>query len=46
MADVLAGRLDPSPVMDLVLPLDALPAAYEAMDARRAVKALIRTGAA
>ena len=46
MADVLAGRLDPSPVMDLVLPLDAVPAGYEAMDARRAVKALIRTGAA
>ncbi len=37
MADVLAGRLDPSPVMDLVLPLDAVPAGYEAMDARRAV---------
>ena len=46
MADVLAGRLDPSPVMDLVIPLDEVPAGYAAMNERRAVKALIRTGAA
>jgi alcohol dehydrogenase len=46
MADVLAGRLDPSPVMDLVIPLEEVPAGYAAMDERRAVKALVRTGAA
>jgi threonine dehydrogenase-like Zn-dependent dehydrogenase len=45
MADVLAGRLDPSPVMDLTLPLDEVPAGYAAMDDRRAVKVLVRTGA-
>ena len=45
MDDVLAGRLDPSPVMDLVLPLADVPAGYAAMDERRAVKVLVRTGA-
>jgi alcohol dehydrogenase len=44
MADVLAGRLDPSPVMDLVIPLEEVPAGYAAMDERRAIKALVRTG--
>jgi threonine dehydrogenase-like Zn-dependent dehydrogenase len=43
--DVLAGRLDPSPVMDLTIPLADVPAGYAAMDARRAVKVLVRTGA-
>ena len=46
MDDVLAGRLDPSPVMDLTVPLDEVPAGYAAMDERRAVKGLVRTGAA
>ena len=46
MVDVLAGRLDPSPVMDLVIPLEDVPVGYAAMDERRAVKALVRTGAA
>ena len=46
LEDVLAGRLDPSPVMDLIIPLDEVPAGYAAMDERRAVKALVRTGAA
>ena len=46
MAEVLAGRLDPSPVMDLVIPLDEVPAGYAAMDERRAIKAMVRTGAA
>jgi threonine dehydrogenase-like Zn-dependent dehydrogenase len=46
MEDVLAGRLDPSPVMDLVIPLEEAPAGYAAMDERRAVKVLLTTGAA
>jgi alcohol dehydrogenase len=46
MDDVLAGRLDPSPVMDLTIPLDEVPAGYAAMDGRRAIKVLVRTGAA
>ena len=46
MDDVLAGRLDPSAVMDLTVSLDDVPAGYAAMDRRIAVKALVRTGAA
>ena len=46
LQDVLAGRLDPSPVMDLVIPLEEVPAGYAAMDERRSIKALVRTGAA
>jgi threonine dehydrogenase-like Zn-dependent dehydrogenase len=42
LEDVLAGRLDPSPVMDLTVALDDIPAGYAAMDARRAVKVLVR----
>ena len=42
MEDVLAGRLDPAPVMDLVLPLDEVAAGYAAMDERRAIKVLLR----
>ena len=46
MADVLAGRLDPSPVMDVAVPLEGVPAGYAAMDERRALKVLVRIGAA
>jgi threonine dehydrogenase-like Zn-dependent dehydrogenase len=46
MDDVLAGRLDPAPVMDLTIPLEEVPAGYAAMHERRAVKVLVRTGAA
>jgi threonine dehydrogenase-like Zn-dependent dehydrogenase len=42
LADVLAGRLDPSPVFDLELPLDDVADGYRAMDSRRAVKVLLR----
>jgi threonine dehydrogenase-like Zn-dependent dehydrogenase len=42
LADVLAGRLDPSPVFSAELPLDAVAAAYRAMDARQAVKVVLR----
>ena len=43
---MLAGRLDPSPVLDYVIPLEEVPAGYAAMDERRAIKALVTTGAA
>ena len=46
LADVLAGALDPSPVLDAVVGLDDVPAGYAAMDERRAIKVLVRTGAA
>lgn len=42
LADVLNGTLDPSPVFDLVLPLDDVAAAYAAMDQRTAVKVMLR----
>jgi threonine dehydrogenase-like Zn-dependent dehydrogenase len=43
LADVLAGRLDPSPVLDLEVGLEDVPAGYAAMDQRRAIKAMVRT---
>ncbi len=38
----LAGRLDPSPVFDLTLPLEQVAEGYRAMDERRAIKVLLR----
>jgi threonine dehydrogenase-like Zn-dependent dehydrogenase len=46
LEDILAGTLDPSPVLDSVITLDEVPAGYAAMDERRAIKVLVRTGAA
>lgn len=42
LADVLAERLDPSPVLSAEIPLDAVATAYRAMDTRQAVKIAIR----
>ena len=39
---VLDGRLDPSPVFDLTLPLDEVAEGYRAMDERRAIKVLLQ----
>ena len=36
-----AGRIDPSPVLDLQLPLDGVAEGYAAMDERRAIKVLL-----
>ena len=42
MDDALeAGRIDPSPVLDLSLPLDGVADGYAAMDERRALKVLL-----
>lgn len=46
LTDVLVGRLDPSPVFDLVVDLEHTPDGYAAMDERRAIKVLVETGAA
>jgi threonine dehydrogenase-like Zn-dependent dehydrogenase len=35
------GRIDPSPVLDLELPLERAPDGYAAMDERRAIKVLL-----
>lgn len=42
LADVLAGRIDPSPVLDREVGLDGVPAGYAAMDERQAIKVLVR----
>ena len=36
-----AGRIDPSPVLDLALPLDRVAEGYAAMDERRAIKVVL-----
>jgi threonine dehydrogenase-like Zn-dependent dehydrogenase len=41
LQDVLAGRIDPSPVLDLTVSLDEVPQGYAAMDERRAIKVLV-----
>lgn len=42
MKDVLAGTLDPSPVFDMTVDLDGVPAGYAAMDRREALKVLVK----
>lgn len=42
MKDVLAGKLDPSPVFDLTVDLDGVPAGYAAMDKREALKVFVK----
>jgi threonine dehydrogenase-like Zn-dependent dehydrogenase len=42
LADVLAGRLDPSPVFDATYALADVADAYRAMDERTAIKTLLR----
>ena len=42
LPDVLAGKIDPSPVFDMTIPLDELAKGYAAMDERKAIKVLVR----
>ncbi|MFG2559703.1 zinc-dependent alcohol dehydrogenase family protein [Streptomyces sp. NPDC048496] len=42
LPDVLSGTIDPSPVFDLTIGLDEVPAGYRAMDERTALKVLIK----
>jgi threonine dehydrogenase-like Zn-dependent dehydrogenase len=39
---VLSGRINPGKVFDLTLPLDQVAEGYQAMDERRAIKALLK----
>ncbi len=41
LADVLAGRLDPSPVLDLTVGLTGVLEGYRAMDTREAIKVMV-----
>ena len=42
MPDVVAGTLDPSPVLDMTVDLDGVPTGYAAMDARESLKVMVR----
>src|SRR5258708_26377824 len=42
LAEVLAGRLDPSPVLDMTVSLAEVAAGYAAMDQRQAINVLVR----
>ena len=42
LKDVTAGKLDPSPVLDMTVDLAGVPAGYAAMDGRSAIKVLVR----
>lgn len=42
LADVIAGKFDPSPVLDLTVNLDGVPSGYAAMDSREAIKVMVR----
>jgi threonine dehydrogenase-like Zn-dependent dehydrogenase len=42
LADVIAGKIDPSPVFDKEVDLDGVPSGYAAMDAREAIKVMVR----
>ncbi len=46
LSDVLAGSINPGKVFDFETDLDHIADAYRAMDERRAVKSLLRMGAA
>ncbi|MFL5674890.1 MAG: IMP dehydrogenase, partial [Chloroflexota bacterium] len=46
MEDVLDGRIDPGLVFDFETDLEHIADAYAAMDERRAIKSLVRVGAA
>jgi threonine dehydrogenase-like Zn-dependent dehydrogenase len=41
LQDVIAGKLDPSPVLDMTVDLDGVPAGYAAMDTRSAIKVMV-----
>src|SRR6266852_8136071 len=42
LAEVLAGRLDPSPVLDVTVSLTEVASGYAAMDQRQAIKVMVR----
>ncbi|MDF5713855.1 MAG: zinc-dependent alcohol dehydrogenase family protein [Rhizonema sp. NSF051] len=42
LADVVAGKLDPSPVLDHTVNLDGVPSGYAAMDNREAIKVMVQ----
>ena len=41
LADVIGGKIDPSPVLDKTVNLDGVPEGYAAMDGREAIKVMV-----
>ena len=41
LPDVLSGAIDPSPVFDLTVGIEDVPAGYKAMDERTALKVMV-----
>lgn len=41
LRDLEAGTIDPSPVLDLTVPLDGVPEGYRAMHERRSIKVMV-----
>lgn len=42
LTDVIAGKIDPSPVLDSTVDLEGVPSGYSAMDKREAIKVMVR----
>ena len=42
LADVVAGKLDSSEVLDVTVDLNGVPSGYSAMDNREAIKVMVR----
>lgn len=42
LTDVVAGKLDSSPVLDLTVDLNGVPSGYAAMDSREAIKVMVQ----
>jgi threonine dehydrogenase-like Zn-dependent dehydrogenase len=42
LPDILAKKLDPSPLLDLTVPLDKILDGYQAMDRREAIKVIVQ----
>lgn len=42
LPDVVAGKFDPSPVLDITVDLNGVPSGYAAMDNREAIKVMVK----
>ncbi|GER90444.1 IMP dehydrogenase [Dictyobacter vulcani] len=42
LKDVIAGKIDPSPVLDMTVDLNGVPSGYAAMDKREAIKVMVQ----
>ncbi|GAC1461013.1 MAG: zinc-dependent alcohol dehydrogenase family protein [Chamaesiphon sp.] len=42
LADVIAGKSDPSPVLDRTVDLNGVPSGYASMDSRESIKVMVR----